>query len=128
MAIKPKRPGGASYAAQRELVESAKKLDLAGIVKKTGSKPYLIPQAGAATGPFDQGTEMKFATTRPYANPATAAHDVCNVRAPPARMVPRAGASSRMDWRPASKASIQTQAQTLPFGISSRQIECQSVQ
>jgi hypothetical protein len=42
MAIKSKRPGGASYAAQRELVKLAKKLDLAGIAKKTGSKPDLI--------------------------------------------------------------------------------------
>jgi hypothetical protein len=39
---KSKRPGRASYAAQRELVELAKKLDLAGIVKKTGSKPEAI--------------------------------------------------------------------------------------
>jgi hypothetical protein len=42
MAIKSKRPGGASYAAQPEMVELAKKLDLAGIVKKTGSKPEAI--------------------------------------------------------------------------------------
>jgi hypothetical protein len=42
MAVKSKRPGGRSYAAQRELIELAKKLDLAGIVKKTGSKPDAI--------------------------------------------------------------------------------------
>jgi hypothetical protein len=41
MAVKPKRPGR-SYAAQRELIELAKKLDLAGIVKKTGSRPDQI--------------------------------------------------------------------------------------
>jgi hypothetical protein len=42
MTTKAKPPGRASFAAQRELVELAKKLDLAGIVKKTGSKPDSI--------------------------------------------------------------------------------------
>jgi hypothetical protein len=42
MTIKPRPPGRASFAAQRELIQMARKLDLAGIVKKNGSKSEAI--------------------------------------------------------------------------------------
>jgi hypothetical protein len=42
MTIKSKSLGRASFAVQRELVELTRKQDLAGIVKKTGSKPDAI--------------------------------------------------------------------------------------
>jgi hypothetical protein len=64
MAVKPKRPGR-SYAAQRELIELAKKLDLAGIVKKNRQQAGSNPQAGPAARPVDHGAEMKCAQARP---------------------------------------------------------------
>jgi hypothetical protein len=54
-------------------------------------------------------------------------HDICDVRAPPERMVPRAG-RPQDGLAPRLEGAIQTQAQKLSSGISSRQIECQSVQ
>jgi hypothetical protein len=42
MATTPKRPGASGFAAQRELVELAKTMDLAAIVKRTGRTPKSI--------------------------------------------------------------------------------------
>jgi ribosomal protein L11 len=49
MATKPKtRPSG--YAYQRELIELAKTMDLAAIVKKTGRKPKAILETAKRLG------------------------------------------------------------------------------
>ena len=42
MASAPKRPGPHSWAADRELIQLAKNMDLEAIAKKTGRKPELI--------------------------------------------------------------------------------------
>jgi hypothetical protein len=42
MATTPKRPASASYASQRELIELAKTMDLAEIVRRTGRTPQNI--------------------------------------------------------------------------------------
>jgi hypothetical protein len=42
MANTPKRPVPASFAYQRELIEMAKTMDLAAIVKRTGRTPKSI--------------------------------------------------------------------------------------
>jgi len=58
MTSKSKPPGRASFAAQRELVELAKRLDLAGIVKKTGrrgSDLFRIPRWDHLSGYVPKG-------------------------------------------------------------------------
>jgi hypothetical protein len=50
MAKAPKRPGPASFASQRELIELAKALDLAEIVRKTGRTPSNILMSAKRLG------------------------------------------------------------------------------
>jgi hypothetical protein len=50
MATKPKRPKLSGYAYQRELIELAKTMDLAAIVKKTGRKPKAILEIARRLG------------------------------------------------------------------------------
>jgi hypothetical protein len=50
MASRQKRTGPASFASQRELIELAKTLDLAGIVKKTGRTPSNILNSAKRLG------------------------------------------------------------------------------
>jgi hypothetical protein len=50
MAEAPKRPGPASGASQHELIELAKALDLAEIVRKTGRTPSNILMSAKRLG------------------------------------------------------------------------------
>jgi hypothetical protein len=58
--------------------------------QKNWQQAVFNPQAGAAARPFDQGTEMKFAQARPYADPEAAARKLI---APGSRWRSRAAGS-----------------------------------
>jgi len=75
MAAITKRPEPYSRAVDRELIELAKTMDLEKIAKRTGRKPENVLRMAKGMA----GDPMKFATTRPYADPEAAARKLIEI-------------------------------------------------